>query len=240
MFKKSEIKPWLQEQWCIGKVTGEYLQRMEDVLDVYEQPYDEQYPVICYDEKPFEIISDIFEPLEMKQGVRKRYDYQYERQGVYNILCAYEPKTGKRIIEVTEHRTKKEFAEFIDKVIKSYPLAKKIKFVMDNLNTHNGGSFYEIFKGQEAFELCQKIEWHYTPVHASWLNMVEIEFSALARQCLKRRFNDIYILMKELNALIKERNDKEIKVNWQFYKKDARKSFNKYYVPDPDDYILLD
>jgi len=166
---------------------------MEDVLDLYEEDYDERFPVVCFDEKPYQMLHDILEPLPTVKGKAKRQDYEYKRDGVCNIFVAVEPKAGTRFVQVSEQRKKDDFALFIKKLLEHcYPQAVKIRIVMDNLNTHTLGSLYHALSPEEARRIARKIEPHYTPKHASWLNMAEIEISALTQQCLKRRLARIF------------------------------------------------
>lgn len=152
---------------------------MEEVLHLYQLPYDPMFPTITFDERPCQLIDDVLQPIPMKEGQPKKEDYHYKRNGVCNVFIAFEPHTGQRIIEVRARRTKRDYAIFFQKVASHYPEARTIRVVQDNLNTHNPSSFYETFEAKEAFELSQRFEMHYTPKHASWLNMVEIELSAL-------------------------------------------------------------
>lgn len=202
---------------------------MEYVLSVYERPYDPRYPVLCFDERPCQLIDDVLVPIPMKQGKSRREDYHYERNGTCCVLMTVEPLTGKRIVKVTRQKTKKDYAEFMRLVEKQYPEAKKIILVQDNLNTHNPSSFYETFNVQEAFELTQRFEMIYTPKKASWLNMVEIDFSALSKQCLNRRIGDISILTKEVYAWGKKRSRLKVKIRWQFTKNKARDKLGRFY-----------
>jgi hypothetical protein len=202
---------------------------MERVLDYYEQPYDRSRPVICFDERPCQLIEDVVQPLPVKEGQVKREDYHYERNGTAVVLAAIEPLTGKRIVEVRERKTKKDYSEFMEKVGKAYSKAEKIILIQDNLNTHNPSSFYESMEAKEAFALSKRFEMVYTPRKASWLNMVEIEFSALSKQCLDRRIGNLRTLKHEVEAWTKIRNKKKIKINWQFTKNNARKKFTRFY-----------
>jgi hypothetical protein len=202
---------------------------MESVLDVYEKPYDPDYPVICFDERPCQLIEDVLQPLPVEEGKVKREDYHYKRNGTAVVLTAIEPLAGKRITEVREQRTKKDYSEFIFEVVKHYSKAKKIILIQDNLNTHNPSSFYENMPADKAFMLSKKIEMVYTPKKASWLNMAEIEFSALSKQCLDRRIGDLKTLKKEVGAWVSSRNTKKVKIYWQFTKNKARDKFIRFY-----------
>lgn len=202
---------------------------MERVLDVYEFKYDEQKPVICFDERPCQLIKEVVQPLQMECGKEKRIDYHYERNGTAAVLLAVEPLTGKRIVEVTLQRTKKDYAKFMKKLADSYPDAKKIILIQDNLNTHNASSFYENFSAPEAFKLMSRFEMVYTPKKASWLNMAEIEFSALSKQCLDRRIGEFEILSSEVDKWVNIRNNNQVKIHWQFTKNQAREKFTRFY-----------
>jgi len=206
-----------------------FIARMERILWLYAQAYDADTPVLCYDERPCFLIGDLVQGLEMKAGQVAREHYAYEKLGSCNLLASIEPLTGTRITEVTARRTKREFAWHCQKVAKEFPAAKKIRMVLDNLNTHNGSAFYETFAADEAFELSQKFEFYYTPPKASWLNMIEIEFSALSRLCLNRRISSQAELESEVLAIVKEREEKQIKIEWQFSIEKARTKLNRHY-----------
>lgn len=193
-------------------------------------PYDENYPVVCFDERPCFLIGDTVEPIKMSSGQVAKENYSYSKHGSCCILAAIEPLTGKRLAHIKEQRTTKEFAEFMMALALSYPKAKRIKVVLDNLNTHTYAAFYKIFDAQTAAWLMQKIEFIYTPKSASWLNMIEIEFSVLSRQCLNRRIPCIKELRNEVLAFFKERSDKNIGINWTFTPQIARQKLNRRYV----------
>lgn len=202
---------------------------MEQVLDVYEQEYDLKRPVLCFDERPCQLIGDVLVPIPIKPGQPKREDYHYERNGTCVVLLAVEPLSGKRIVDVREQKTKKDYAAFMQRVAQEYKQAEKIVLIQDNLNTHNPSSFYEVFEAPEAFALSQRFEMVYTPKKASWLNMAEIEFSALSKQCLDRRIADMKILAKEVYAWMKKRNRLKVTINWQYTKNKARDKFQRFY-----------
>jgi hypothetical protein len=203
---------------------------MENVLDLYQQPYDPKHPVICYDEKQFQKLSNVTADIPMKPGSPRKQDSEYKREGTCCILIAFEPKTGKRMIQVKDRRTKKDYAYFMKDLVQDYPEAEYLKVVQDNLNTHTAASFYEAFPPQEAFDLMKKFENHYTPVKGSWLNMVEIEISALSRQCLNRRIGDIELLAREVSAWERERNKNKVTVHWEFSKEKAREKLRRHYL----------
>jgi hypothetical protein len=213
----------------MGKITSRFLARMEQILWLYAQAYDPVYPVVCLDERPCFLIGDIVEPLAMQTGQIRKEHYAYEKLGSCALFAAIEPLTGHRIAQIHPRRRKKEFALFCQVVAAHYPEAIKIQVVLDNLNTHNTSAFYENLPADEAFALAQRFEFFYTPKSASWLNMIEIEFSALTRLCLNRRIPTIDQLESELMALIAERMAKQIKINWQFSIAAAREKLNSRY-----------
>ena len=202
---------------------------MENILSLYALPYDPRRPLICIDERPCQLIEDVLVPLPMEPGKSKRQDYHYKRNGVCTVFVAFEPLAGRRFVRVREHRTKKDYAEFMQWVATHYPEADVVLVVQDNLNTHNPGSFYQAFTPEQAFALAQRFEMHYTPTKASWLNMVEIELSVLSKQCLDRRIGDIDTLRREVLAWTDERNTKRATVHWQFTQDHARDRFSKFY-----------
>jgi transposase len=202
---------------------------MEEILQLYALPYDPNYPVICFDERPCFLIGQKIEPLAMQSGQVRKEHYAYEKNGSCVLLAAIEPLTGQRLAQVTVQRTKKEFTQFSQALAAAYPEAQKIRLVLDNLNTHNASAFYENLPAEQAFALAQRFEFHYTPKSASWLNMIECEFSAIVRQCLNRRIPTRDQLEKEVLAIFKERNQKKIKINWQFSIESARDKLNRHY-----------
>lgn len=196
---------------------------MEDVLEVYTQPYDPKRPQVCMDETSKQLLADVQEPLAMQPGQPERYDYEYKREGVANLFMFVEPLAGKRQVKVTEHRTKLDWAEAMRELADvHYPEAEKIVVVLDNLNTHSPASFYEAFEPDEAKRLTTRFEFHFTPKHGSWLNMAEIELSAMSRQCLAGRIADQETLTAEVKAWEEERNASVVKVHWRFTTADAR------------------
>jgi hypothetical protein len=203
---------------------------MEDVLDLYQRPYDPKHPVFCYDEKQIQLVSDIVDEIPMEPGSPRKQDSEYKREGTCCVLIAFEPKTGMRIIQVKEHRTKMDYANFMKNLALVHPEAESIELVQDNLNTHTAASFYEAFSPQEAFDLMKKFKFHYTPIKGSWLNMVEIEISALSRQCLDRRIGDMEVLAKEISAWERERNRIGVKIQWEFSKEKAREKLQRHYL----------
>jgi len=202
---------------------------MEQVLDVYERAYNKRRPVVCFDERPCQLLGDVLMPIPMKPGSIKKVDYHYKRNGTCCVLMAIEPLAGRRIVKVTKQKTKKDYAMFMKKLAAAYPEAEKIVLVQDNLNTHNPSAFYEAFDAPEAFALSQRFEMVYTPKKASWLNMVEIELSALSKQCLDRRIAQMPVLAKEVIAWATKRNRRKITISWQFSKNNAREKLKRAY-----------
>ena len=203
---------------------------MEDVLEIYKLSYDAKRPVVCMDEMPKQLLADKQEPIPTQPGKPARQDYEYKRNGVADLFIVFEPLAGKRFVEVTEKRRKVEWATVMKQVSDVlYPQAEKIIVVLDNLNTHTPSAFYETFAPEEARRLVQRFEFHFTPKHGSWLNMAEIELSALVRQCLDRRLPDIPTLTQEVQAWQQQRNDQVVKVLWQFQTTDARTKLKHLY-----------
>lgn len=213
--------------WRIPEITPEFIERMENVLDLYEKSYSSNEPVICFDEKSKQLIENARESKPTKAGSPKRTDYEYERNGTRNIFMAVEPKAGFRKTKVTNHRKCPDFAKFIKELInlKDYQEVKKIHIVLDNLNTHFEKSFYKTFSEAEAKRISDRIKFHYTPKHASWLNMAEIEIGIMDRQCIGKRISDKKSLVKNISIWRKDRNRQQVKINWKFTKQEARKAF---------------
>jgi len=202
---------------------------MEDILHLYSLPVNEQRPVVCFDELPVQLLGEVVAPLAMKAGAPERIDYEYERGGTCSLLVAFEPVTGRRLVETSQQRTKADYCRFMQRVSAMYPQAENIVLVQDNLNTHNASSFYENLPAAEAFALAQKFEMHYTPKKGSWLNIAELELSALSRICMSRRIPTTEKLDAEIQALVKERNELAIKVEWQFSITSAREKLSRHY-----------
>jgi len=202
---------------------------MEQLLWLYALPYDSDYPVICFDERPCFLIGDKVEALALQQGQVRREHYAYEKLGSCALLAALEPLTGRRLAQVHPRRTKQEFTLFCQALAAAYPEAIKLRLVLDNLNTHNASAFYESLPADEAFALAQRFVFYYTPKAASWLNMIEIEFAALSRLCLDRRIPTLAKLEAEILALVQERDRKRIKIHWQFSIQTARTKLNTLY-----------
>lgn len=207
-----------------------FVWRMESVLDLYEEPYDPSRPMVCFDERPCQLLGDVKEPLLPKPGQPARVDSHYRRGGTCHVLMAFEPLTGWREARVTERRRKQEFADSMRHLAEEvYPKAEKIRVVLDNLSTHTAAAFYESFSAQRARWLARKIEFIYTPVHGSWLNMVEIELSVLVRQCLGQRLPDLKSLSAEVAAWEAQRNRVGASVDWRFTTEDARIKLKSLY-----------
>jgi len=207
-----------------------FLARMEQILGLYALPYDPLYPVVCFDERPCFLIGDKVEPLALQTGKVRKEHYAYEKFGSCALLAAIEPLTGKRLAQVHPQRTKREYTLFCQALANMFPDAIKIHLVQDNLNTHDTSAFYENLPADEALALAERFEFHFTPKSASWLNMIEIEFSALARQCLHRRIPTMTLLEQEILALVQERDAKRIKIDWQFSIQSARTKLNLHYT----------
>ena len=206
-----------------------FVANMEMVLDVYKRPFDPKRPVVCMDESPKQLIAETKIPIQASPGKIAKYDYEYRRCGVCNIFMACEPLAGKRIVKITETKTKKDWALFLQDIEALYKDAEKITLVMDNLSTHTPGSFYEVFPPNQAKALWDRFEFVYTPKHGSWLNMAEIELNVLIGQCLNRRIDNIDTVKTEVAAWQQARNNKGAKVNWQFKTEDARIKLKRLY-----------
>jgi hypothetical protein len=208
---------------------------MEDVLDLYEEPYNPKKPVVCFDEMPYQMVAEKHTPLPQKPGRPQRYDYEYERKGMVNIFALFEPKSGWRHLDITDRRRAVDFALAMRRLVdEHYPEAKKVRVVLDNLNTHTPASLYKAFKPEEARRLLRRLEFHNTPTHASWLNMVEIELSVLWRQCLlERRIPDAQRLAREIGAWEQKRNEQGVTVQWRFTASDAREKLARLYPAQP-------
>lgn len=202
---------------------------MEDILHLYGLPYNEKLPVVCFDELPVQLVGEVSAPLPMTAGQPKRADYEYARYGACSLLVAFEPLTGRRLVETSKQRTRADYCRFMQRVVTLFPQAEKIVLVQDNLNTHTAGSFYACLPPEAAFDLRQRFEMHYTPKKGSWLNMAELELSALSRICLSRRIPSMEELDREIQLLVKERNQLAIKVEWQFSIAKARKKLSRHY-----------
>jgi hypothetical protein len=229
--QKNDLKPWLQKQWVIPpQGNAEFVCAMEDVLEVYQRPYDPRRPVVCLDETSKQLVGETRTPVPAAPGQPRRIDYEYERKGTANLFMVFEPLAGQRHVKVTERRTAVDFAQVVRELIdEQYPQVEKIVLVMDNLNTHKVASLYEAFAPAEARRLLERLEIHYTPKHGSWLDMAETELSVLANQCLNRRIDSIKTLAREVRAWEQQRNQATCRIDWRFTTKDARIKLKRLY-----------
>lgn len=212
------------------KANAGFVAAMEDVLDVYARPYDPKRPQVCIDEGGKQLLGDVRPPLPVRPGTPRREDYEYQRQGMANLFMVFEPLAGIRQVAVTERKTNQDFARLIRRLVDEwYPQAEKIVLVLDNLSTHSPAALYETFAPAESRRLVERLEIHYTPKHASWLNVAEMELSVLARQCLDRRIPDWETLCREVAAWVARRNAAVMKVDWQFTTADARVKLKRLY-----------
>jgi DDE superfamily endonuclease len=219
--------------WCIGELTQEYRQRMYALLELYALPLSKAEPVICIDEKSLQLIAHSREPLPMTQHSPAKQDYEYERRGTTNLFVAVEPKAGHRIVEVTAQRGKADFVAFVKDLLDNvYTKARKVHLVLDNLNTHFKKSFDDVLGLRAARQLLRRVEFHYTPKHASWLNMAEIEIGILNRQCLDRRIASPSLLQSEIDAWQGARNADRRTIEWKFTRQDADKKLSRHYVSE--------
>lgn len=217
--------------WCIQEITKEYRTRMYYLLDLYKHAYDPSQPVVCMDEKSKQLLEDSRQPIKAKSGKLEKYDYEYKRKGTCNIFVAVAPKAGIRIVKVTDTRTKEDFACFVEDLVQNYfRKATYIQLVVDNLNTHFEGSLIETFGIRKAARLLKRIKFIYTPKHASWLNMAEIEINIMDRQCTGGRIESKEKLESEVMIWAKERNDNHCDIEWTFTRQDADKKLSKHYV----------
>jgi transposase len=228
-----DLKPWLQKMWCVPKIDGEYVARMEDVLDLYAEEPDPLRPVVCFDETPRQLIGEARVPIRPEPGKPARSDYEYVRNGTANVFMFADVNRPWRHAKVTDQRTCVDFAECMrDLVDKHYPDAERIRVVMDNLSTHSAGALYEAFEPAEARRILGKLEFHFTPKHASWLNMVEIEIGVMVAQCLNRRIPNKAMLIREIAAWEGSRNRAKATINWMFTVERAREKLGRAY-PQP-------
>jgi len=226
----NDLKPWRRKMWCIPQVDAEYVARMEDVLDLYAEEPDPQRPVVCFDETPTQLIGEVRQPIAPEPGQIERYDYEYQRNGTANLFVFLDANRPWRKVKVTERRTAQDFAVCMRELAEiHYPEAERIRVVLDNLSTHTPAALYETFPAEEARRVLRRIEFHYVPKHASWLNMVEIEISVLTSQCLARRIESYSRLIAEVAAWEKRRNRARACVNWQFTTDKARVKMGRAY-----------
>ena len=230
---ENELKPWREKMWCVPKIDGEYVARMENVLDLYAEPPDPKYPVVCLDESPVQLIGEVREPIAAAPGQIERVDYEYRRCGTVNLFVAVDAHRPWRKVSVTQQRTAQDYAERLRELVDvDYPGATCIRVVQDNLSTHTPGALYEAFPAPEAHRILERLEFHYTPKHASWLNMVEIEIGVLKGQCLDRRIDDRVELEREIAAWQRRRNAAGARVKWMFTTEKARAKMGRAY-PKP-------
>lgn len=226
ILKEHDLKPWQQRSWCVPKLDEEFIERMEDILDVYEQGPSPQRPLVCMDEKPYQLLDHARAPSGIAPGKTAKTDYEYKRRGTCNVFCAVEPSQGCYITQVTERRTAADFARFMAHLSTHYSEAAKITLVMDNLNTHKEKSLIEHFGETEGSRIWKRFDVHYTPKHGSWLNQAEIAINIYSRQCLgSSRIPDIELLRKRTTAWTRIINSKNVKITWSFRKSDAREKF---------------
>lgn len=217
--------------WCIGQLTPHYRTCLYDVIDLYHRPYNSAEPVLCVDEKSKQLLADTRTPLASKPGSPAKQDYEYVRHGSRNLFVAVEPLAGWRQVQVTTHRKKPDFVRFIRQLLQGrYRQARKVHIVLDNLNTHFAKCFVDVLGEKRAAKLLCQVEFHYTPAHASWLNMAEIEIGILDKQCLNRRIPTAEMLTSEVNAWKTKRNRKRKTINWSFTREMANKKLEKHYV----------
>lgn len=224
------LKPWQREQWCVPTVSAEFVWRMEDILDLYAEPYDRRYPVVCFDESPYQLVSEMRQPLPVAPGRPARYDYEDRREGTCNLCMFFQPLAGWRHVQVTERRTAWDFAQCMKALVDMhFPKAVLISVVLDNLNTHTPAALYEAFPPAEARRILGKLDVRYTPKHGSWLNMAEVEFAVLAKQCLDRRLPAQERVRQEVVAWEVSRNAAKASVQWQFTIAKARTKRRRVY-----------
>lgn len=227
---EKDLKPWQKKMWCIPKVDAEFVARMEDVLDLYAEAPDKGFPVVCFDETPRQLIGEARVAVTAKPGKRARYDYEYVRNGTANVFMTVDAHRPWRHAKVTKQRTAIDFAECMrDLVDRHYPKAELIRVVLDNLSTHTAAALYEAFPPEEARRILRRIEFHYTPKHASWLNMVEIEIGVMVAQCLDRRIPDMATLVSEVAHWERRRNADNARIKWLFTVEGARHKLGRAY-----------
>jgi hypothetical protein len=229
--KKNDIKPWIVKTWCVPpEADAEYVWRMEDVIQTYLLPYDPRYPVVCFDEACKQLFGEVRPAQRTRPRRPTRIDYEYERKGVCHQLMMCEPLRGWRHVKVTERRTRRDYAACVRELVDlHYPQAKQIRLVQDNLNTHDGASLYEAFPPAEARRILDKIDFHYTPKHGSWLNMAETEINIMNSQCLNRRLDNQPLLAAEVAAWEQKRNMAKARIHWTFTLAAARRKLRKLY-----------
>lgn len=230
---ENDLKPWRKDMWCIPQVDAEYIARMEDVLDLYAEPLDPRRPVICFDESPLQLIGEVRQPIPAEPGQLERFDCEYRRNGTANLFVFVDAHRPWRKVKVTDHRAAADFAQCMRELSDvHFPDAERIRVVMDNLSTHSAASLYATFPPAEARRILRRLEFHYTPKHASWLNMVEIEIGVLKGQCLDRRIDNKDFLVAEIAAWERRRNDSGERIKWMFTSEKARQKMARAY-PSP-------
>jgi len=231
---ENALKPWRQKRWCVPRVDGEYVARMEDVLDLYAEAPDPKRPVVCFDESPTQLIGEVRQPIPAAPGRVERFDYEYRRAGTVNLFVLVDAHRPWRKVTVTQQRTALDFARCVRELVEvDHPRAERVRVVLDNLSTHTPGALYEAFPAEEARRLLRRLEFHFTPKHASWLNMAEIEIGVLKGQCLSRRIADRERLEREIAAWQRGRNAAEAKIEWMFTTEAARTKLGRFYPRPP-------
>lgn len=227
---ENQLKPWRKDMWCIPKIDGEYVARMEDVLDLYAEAPDPGRPVVCFDESPTQLIGEVREPIPAKPGQLERYDCEYRRNGTVNLFVFLDAHRPWRRVKVTDRRTNQDFAHCMRELVDvDYPDAPVVRVVLDNLSTHSAGAIYDAFPPPEARRVLKRLEFHHTPRHASWLNMVEIEIGVLRSQCLDRRIDNKDTIIAEVAAWEQRRNAEKASIKWMFTTECARAKLRKAY-----------
>jgi transposase len=227
---ENELKPWRKDMWCIPKVDAPYVARMEDVLDLYAEAPDPRRPLVCFDESPTQLIGEARVPIPAKPGRLERFDCEYRRNGTVNLFIFYDVHRGQRRVKVTDRRTARDFAECMRELVDDhYPEAECLRVVLDNLSTHSEAALYEAFTPEEARRILRRLEFHYVPKHASWLNMVEIEIGVLRNQCLDRRIGERARLESEIRAWENQRNAASSRIKWMFTVDNAREKMGHAY-----------
>jgi transposase len=230
---ENDLKPWRKDMWCIPQVDGEYVARMEDVLDLYAEAPDPKRPVVCFDESPVQLIGEVRHPIPAAPGRRERYDFEYRRNGTVNLFVVIDANRPWRKVKVTDRRTAQDYAQCMRELVDVYyPDAETIRIVQDNLSIHSAGAIYQAFAPAEARRILRRLQFHYTPKHASWLNMVEIEIGVLRGQCLDRRIEDPKRLKREIAAWERQRNKARARIKWMFTTDKARTKMGRAY-PHP-------
>jgi transposase len=227
---ENDLKPWRRDMWCIPKVDAEYVARMEDVLDLYGEPADARRPVVCFDESPTQLIGEVRLPIPARPGKLERYDCEYKRNGTANLFIFLDAHRSWRHVKVTDRRAAEDFASCMrDLADVHYPQAERIRVVLDNLSTHSAAALYQALPAPEARRILRRLEFHYTPKHASWLNMVEIEIGVLRSQCLDRRIDSRQMLVHQIAAWQRRRNASGARINWMFSTDKARTKMRRVY-----------